>query len=33
MKFSPENLAKLISLVEKNVINRTVAKDVFEAVF
>lgn len=33
MKFAPENLAKLISLVEKNVINRTVAKDVFEAVF
>ena len=33
MKFSPENLAKLISLVEKNIINRTVAKDVFEAVF
>ena len=33
MKFSPKNLAKLISLVEKNVINRTVAKDVFEAVF
>ena len=33
MRFSPENLAKLISLIEKNVINRTVAKDVFEAVF
>ena len=33
MKFSTENLAKLISLVEKNIINRTVAKDVFEAVF
>ena len=33
MKFSPKNLAKLISLVEKNIINRTVAKDVFEAVF
>ena len=33
MKFSPKNLAKLIGLVEKNVINRTVAKDVFEAVF
>ena len=33
MTFSPENLAKLISLVDKNVINRTVAKDVFEAVF
>ena len=33
IKFSPKNLAKLISLVEKNVINRTVAKDVFEAVF
>ena len=29
MKFSPKNLAKLISLIEKNVINRTVAKDVF----
>ena len=33
MTFSPKNLAKLISLIEKNVINRTVAKDVFEAVF
>lgn len=31
--FSPENLAKLIRLVEKNVINRTVARGVFEAVF
>lgn len=33
MDFSPENLAKLIVLVEKNVISRTVARDVFEAVF
>ncbi len=33
MNFSPENLAKLIGMVEKNVINRTVARDVFEAVF
>ena len=33
LKFSPENLAKLIGLVEKNVINRTVAKEVFEAIF
>lgn len=33
IRFSPENLAKLIGLVEKNVINRTVAKTVFEEVF
>ncbi|MDO5550716.1 MAG: Asp-tRNA(Asn)/Glu-tRNA(Gln) amidotransferase subunit GatB [Lachnospiraceae bacterium] len=33
MSFSPENLAKLIGLVEKNVINRTVAKTVFEEIF
>ncbi len=33
LSFSPENLAKLIRLVEKNVINRTVARGVFEAVF
>jgi aspartyl-tRNA(Asn)/glutamyl-tRNA(Gln) amidotransferase subunit B len=31
--FSPENLAKLIGLIENNTINRTVAKDVFEQVF
>ncbi len=33
MSFSPRNLAKLIGLVEKNVINRTVAKTVFEEIF
>lgn len=33
LAFSPENLAKLIGLVDGNVINRTVAKTVFEAVF
>ena len=33
LSFSPENLAKLIRLVENNVINRTVARGVFEAVF
>lgn len=31
--FSPENLAKLIKLVDTNIINRTVAKTVFEEVF
>ena len=33
MKFSPAHLAKLIELVDKNVVNRTVARNVFEAVF
>lgn len=33
MNFSPANLAKLIELVDKNVISRTVARNVFEAVF
>lgn len=33
IRFSPENLAKLIVLVEQKVINRTVAKTVFEEVF
>lgn len=31
--FSPENLAKLIKLVDTNIINRTVAKNVFEEIF
>ncbi|WP_167955202.1 Asp-tRNA(Asn)/Glu-tRNA(Gln) amidotransferase subunit GatB [Anaerosporobacter faecicola] len=31
--FSPENLAKLIALIEAGSINRTVAKEVFEVVF
>lgn len=31
--FSPENLAKLVLLVDQNVINRTVAKTVFEEIF
>lgn len=31
--FSPENLAKLIGLINANIINRTVAKEVFEVVF
>lgn len=33
ISFSPKNLAKLIGMVEKNVINRTVAKAVFEEMF
>ncbi len=33
ISFSPENLARLIGLVERNVINRTVAKEVFEEIF
>lgn len=33
MTFSPENLAKLIELVDNGTINRTVAKDVFEKIF
>lgn len=31
--FSPENLAKLITLVDNGTINRTVAKEVFEEIF
>lgn len=33
LKFSPENLAKLIQLVDNGTINRTVAKNVFEEIF
>jgi len=33
IRFSPENLAKLIKLTEEKVINSTVAKEVFERVF
>lgn len=33
MTFSPENLAKLIDLVDNGTINRTVGKEVFEEVF
>ena len=33
MAFGPENLAKLIELVDKGTINRTVAKTVFEEIF
>lgn len=33
LRFSPENLAKLIALTEKKVINSSVAKEVFEAMF
>ncbi len=33
MTFSPENLAKLIELVDNGTINRTVGKEVFEQVF
>lgn len=33
ISFSPENLAKLIGLIENNTINRTVAKEVFEQIF
>ena len=31
--YSPENLAKLVELTEKNVINSSVAKEVFEVMF
>ena len=33
IKFSPENLGKLIVLVKKKVINRNTAKEVFEKMF
>ena len=33
LKFTPENLAKLIGLIDAGKINRTVAKEVFEQVF
>ncbi|MFT4106185.1 MAG: Asp-tRNA(Asn)/Glu-tRNA(Gln) amidotransferase subunit GatB [Lacrimispora sp.] len=33
MTFSPENLAKLIELVDNGTINRTVGKEVFEQIF
>ena len=33
IRFSPENLAKLIGLVENGTINGSVAKEVFELVF
>ena len=33
LKFSPQNLAKLILLVEKKEINMTTAKEVFEVMF
>lgn len=33
LSFTPENLAKLITLIEEGSINRTVAKEVFEKVF
>lgn len=33
LSFSPENLAKLIHLVDNSTINRTVAKEVFEEIF
>ena len=33
LAFAPENLAKLIGLIEKGAINRTTAKEVFEKVF
>lgn len=33
IRFSPENLAKIIALTEKGVINSTVAKEVFEQMF
>ncbi len=33
MSFGPANLAKLIDLVDRGVVNRTVAKAVFEAIF
>ena len=33
LAFAPENLAKLIGLIEAGAINRTTAKEVFEKVF
>ena len=33
IRFSPENLAKLIALTEKKCVNSTVAKEVFEKMF
>lgn len=33
IRFSPENLAKVIGLIDSKAINRTVAKEVFEVVF
>ena len=33
LKFSPENLAKLVNLAESRVINSQTAKEVFEKVF
>ena len=33
LKFSPENLAKLVELTEAGTINSTVAKEVFEKIF
>lgn len=33
LAFSPENLAKLINLIDAGAINRTVAKEVFEQIF
>ncbi|BBF45427.1 aspartyl-tRNA(Asn) amidotransferase subunit B [Lachnospiraceae bacterium KM106-2] len=33
IKFTPDNLAKLIGLIGKGVINRTIAKEVFEVIF
>jgi aspartyl-tRNA(Asn)/glutamyl-tRNA(Gln) amidotransferase subunit B len=33
ISFSPENLAKLIGLIDAGTVNRTVAKDVFEHIF
>ena len=33
LSFSPENLAKLIELINEKTINRTVAKEVFEEIF
>lgn len=33
LKFSPENLARLVCLTEKGVINSSVAKEVFEKIF
>lgn len=33
LSFSPKNLAKLIEMIEKKIINRTVAREVFEEIF
>ena len=33
IRFTPENLAKLIGLIDQGVINRTIGKEIFEKIF